>query len=124
MSCPEVGEKLCGAIDSGVYNMVVANFANPDMVGHTGSLTAAMKAVESVDVCLGNLIKSIEEQRGTLVLTADHGNCEKMWEEATDEPHTAHTLNKVPMILADFSGEGDEHKIRSGRLADLAPTVL
>ena len=60
--------------------------------------------MESVDVCIGNLVESIKGQRGTLVLTADHGNCEKMWEEATDEPHTAHTLNKVPMILADFSG--------------------
>lgn len=60
--------------------------------------------MESVDVCIGDLVTSIEGQRGTLILTADHGNCEKMWEEATDEPHTAHTLNKVPMILADFSG--------------------
>ena len=94
------------------------------MVGHTGVLEAAVKAVETVDSCLGDVIASVRRRRGTLIVTADHGNCEKMWEDATSEPHTAHTLNKVPVILADYSDQGNEHKLRSGRLADLAPTLL
>jgi 2,3-bisphosphoglycerate-independent phosphoglycerate mutase len=125
MSAPEVGAKLCEALDAGKYNMVILNFANPDMVGHTGDLQAAIKACEAVDKCLGNLITSVKAREGAIIVTADHGNCEKMWEDATDQPHTAHTLNKVPVILADYSGVVTaEHKIRSGRLADLAPTML
>jgi 2,3-bisphosphoglycerate-independent phosphoglycerate mutase len=102
MSCPEVGARLCEALDAGKFNLVVINFANPDMVGHTGILSAAIAACESVDVCLGNLIESVKKREGALIVTADHGNCEKMWEAATGEPHTAHTLNKVPVILADY----------------------
>ena len=128
MSAPELGEKLCAGIDAGKYNLVVVNFANPDMVGHTGDLDAAILACEAVDRCLGDLVASVKARGGALIVTADHGNCEKMWEEATNEPHTAHTLNKVPVILADYRGEAggakDGHKLRSGRLADLAPTVL
>ena len=81
----------------------------------------------AVDECLGNLVTSVKARSGTLIVTADHGNCEKMWEEDTAQPHTAHTLNKVPVILVDYATEvhgGGEHKLRSGRLADLAPTVL
>ena len=77
---------------------------------------------------LGGVVKAVKKQKGAIIVTADHGNCEKMWEDATDEPHTAHTLNKVPVILADYrssaSAGPDGHKLRSGRLADLAPTVL
>lgn len=124
MSAPEVSRKLCKELDDGKYNLVVVNFANPDMVGHTGVLEAAVKAVETVDACLGHVIASVQRRRGSLIVTADHGNCEKMWEESTGEPHTAHTLNKVPVILADFGAEEKERKIRSGRLADLAPTIL
>jgi 2,3-bisphosphoglycerate-independent phosphoglycerate mutase len=124
MSCPEVGERLCAAVDAGTYDFICVNFANPDMVGHTGDLQAAMAACASVDVCLGNLNESVAKQQGILIVTADHGNCEKMYEEATGEPHTAHTLNKVPFILVDHSGGEAEHKVRSGRLADIAPTVL
>lgn len=126
MSCPEVGARVCEAIDSGKYGMAVVNFANPDMVGHTGDLDAAIKAVESVDKALGDIVTSMKKQKGALIVTADHGNCEKMWEDATDEPHTAHTLNKVPVILADYSDdpEAATRRIRSGRLADLAPTML
>lgn len=131
MSCPEVGRRLVEAVDSGDLNMVVVNFANPDMVGHTGVLSAAIAACEAVDVCVGNLAAAVKRQGGALIVTADHGNCEKMWEDATDEPHTAHTLNKVPVILADYSEAalsgartGNEYKIRSGRLSDLAPTIL
>lgn len=125
MSCPEVGAKLCEALDAGKFNMVILNFANPDMVGHTGDLNAAIKACEAVDECLGNLNRSVKARGGALIVTADHGNCEKMWEDATSQPHTAHTLNKVPVILADYSDHTTiEHKIRSGRLSDLAPTIL
>lgn len=141
MSAPEVGARLCEAVDSGEYDAIIVNFANPDMVGHTGSLEAAMAAVESVDRCIGDLAASVRRQGGALLLTADHGNCEKMWEESTDEPHTAHTLNKVPVILADYSSDlgsgagakpssptgvdsATDARLRSGRLADLAPTML
>jgi len=124
MSAPEVSEKLCAAIDSGKYNMVVINFANPDMVGHTGSLPAAIQAVEAVDKCLGELMASVERQKGVLITTADHGNCETMWDYAIDEPHTAHTLNKVHVMVADYTGEDRQLRIQDGSLCDLAPTIL
>jgi 2,3-bisphosphoglycerate-independent phosphoglycerate mutase len=125
MSCPEVGRRVVEAIDSGKYNLIVLNFANPDMVGHTGKLDAAIKAVESVDVCLGNIVAAVQRQKGVLITTADHGNCEQMWDDETNEPHTAHTLNKVPCILSDFSGADRQLKLRDGgALCDLAPTIL
>ena len=124
MSAPELGTKIVADIDAGKYNLVVVNFANPDMVGHTGSLPAAIAACEAVDSCVGDLRAAVKKRGGTLIVTADHGNAEKMWEDATAQPHTAHTLNKVPVILADYSAGGHEHKLRSGRLADLAPTLL
>jgi len=107
-----------------LFTHVYGSFANPDMVGHTGVLSAAIAACEAVDTCLGNLVASVKKRKGAIIVTADHGNCEKMWEDATGVPHTAHTLNKVPCILADYSEGGIEHKLRSGRLADLAPTLL
>ncbi len=94
------------------------------MVGHTGVLEAAMKACETVDTCLGDLIESVKRQRGTLLVTADHGNCEVMWNDEIDEPHTAHTLNRVPIMLADFSKEDRDLKIKDGSLCDIAPTIL
>ncbi len=125
MSCPEVGKKVCEAVDSGNYNMVILNFANPDMVGHTGSLEAAVAACESVDKCLGDLANSVEKQGGCLITTADHGNCELMWDEGEGCAHTAHTLNRVPVILTDFTGEGKQHELRDGgALCDVAPTIL
>ena len=124
MSAPELSSKICKQIDAGEYNLAVINFANPDMVGHTGVLSAAIAACEAVDSCVGDLVESVRKRGGSIIVTADHGNCEKMWEDATGVPHTAHTLNKVPLILADYSSTGSEHKLRSGRLADLAPTLL
>jgi 2,3-bisphosphoglycerate-independent phosphoglycerate mutase len=124
MSAPELGSKIVTELDKGKYNLVVINFANPDMVGHTGDLKACMAACEAVDTCVGDLVASVKKRKGTLIVTADHGNAEKMWEDATSQPHTAHTLNKVPVIIADYSDGGHEHKLRSGRLADLAPTLL
>jgi 2,3-bisphosphoglycerate-independent phosphoglycerate mutase len=120
MSAPELAGKAVGAIDSGKYDLIVLNFANPDMVGHTGILAAAIKAVETVDAGLGRIADAIERQGGALLITADHGNCELMKDPETGGPHTSHTTNPVPVILMG----GGAKSIREGRLADLAPTLL
>ncbi|HQU03459.1 MAG TPA: 2,3-bisphosphoglycerate-independent phosphoglycerate mutase [Acidocella sp.] len=121
MSAPELTEKAVAAINSGAYDMIILNFANPDMVGHTGSLKAAIKAVETVDMGLGKIADAIAAKHGALLVTADHGNCELMRDEETGEPHTAHTLNPVPVLLA---GGPAGVKLNNGILADLAPTLL
>ena len=120
MSAPELTDKAVEAIGSGTYDLIVLNFANPDMVGHTGVLAAAVKAVETVDQCLGRIADAIEAAGGALVVTADHGNCETMIDPLTGGPHTAHTTNPVPLILMGGGNKG----IAEGRLADLAPTLL
>jgi len=123
MSAREVADKLVGAVGTGKYGLVVANFANPDMVGHTGILDAAVKAVRTVDECVGRLWEAARRQGMAMIVTADHGNCEMMVDPTTGEPHTAHTLNPVPFILAapEFKGA----KLRpSGVLADVAPTAM
>lgn len=121
MSAPEVGDQLVGAIEKG-YDLIVVNFANPDMVGHTGVLEAAIKACEAVDHELGRAVEALRKVGGAMIVTADHGNCEMMWDPVTNGPHTAHTVNPVPVILL---GGPDGAKLRhGGRLADLAPTVL
>lgn len=120
MSAGEVTDKLVEAIGGG-YDMIVVNFANPDMVGHTGDLSAAMKACEAVDEGLGRAIAALEDVGGAMIVTADHGNCEVMVDPQTGGPHTAHTLNPVPVILVNGpEGVG----LKEGRLSDLAPTVL
>ena len=100
----------------------ICNFANPDMVGHTGDLDAAIKACEAVDEQLGRAIDAVLEQGGKMLVTADHGNCETMWDEATKGPHTAHTTNLVPLALV--GAEKGTLALRDGRLGDLAPTIL
>jgi 2,3-bisphosphoglycerate-independent phosphoglycerate mutase len=120
MSAPELAEKAVTAIDSKKYDLIVLNFANPDMVGHTGSLPAAIKAVETVDKGLGQIADAVKRQGGALLVTADHGNCELMRDPATGGPHTAHTTNKVPVLLMG----GDASQLRDGVLADVAPTLL
>jgi 2,3-bisphosphoglycerate-independent phosphoglycerate mutase len=120
MSAPELTAKAVEAIDSGKYDLIVLNFANPDMVGHTGSLPAAIKAVETVDAGLGKIVDAITRAGGALLATADHGNCEMMRDPATGGPHTAHTTNPVPVLLTGGGGA----KLADGRLADLAPTLL
>src|SRR6478672_8772065 len=120
MSAPELTAKAVEAIDSGKYDMIVLNFANPDMVGHTGSLPAAIKAVEAADTGLGKIVDAIERQGGAILVTADHGNCELMRDPMTGGPHTSHTTNPVPVLLAGGNGA----KLVDGRLADLAPTML
>jgi len=122
MSAYEVTDKLVEAIDAGRFDVIVVNFANTDMVGHTGDLGAAIKAVEAVDRCLGRLADAVTRTGGTLLITADHGNAETMRDPVTHERHTAHTLNPVPVVLvnppASITGLSD------GRLADIAPTLL
>jgi len=123
MSARELTGKLVEAIGAGKHDFVLVNFANPDMVGHTGILEAAVKAVKVVDECIGRLSKAARERGMAMLVTADHGNCELMTDPTTGEPHTAHTLNPVPFLLADPDYRGA--KLRSkGVLADVAPTIL
>jgi len=122
MSAAAVTDKVVEAINSGAFDFIVLNYANPDMVGHTGSLAAAIKAVETIDVCLGRLFNAAEKQGGFVLLTADHGNCEMMTDPATGGPHTAHTLEKVPVILVN--GPKEIKELQDGKLADVAPTLL
>ncbi len=122
MSESEVTAHLVGAIGSGVYDLIVVNYANPDMVGHTGDLRAAIAACEAVDRGLGKALRAVEAAGGAIIVTADHGNCEMMVDPETGGPHTAHTLNPVPVIVV---GGPPGIRLRAGgRLADLAPTVL
>ncbi|MGR3712657.1 MAG: 2,3-bisphosphoglycerate-independent phosphoglycerate mutase [Shimia sp.] len=120
MSCGEVTEQFVAAIEHG-YDLIVTNYANPDMVGHTGSLEAAMAACAAVDEGLGKVRAALEAVGGTMIVTADHGNCETMVDPVTGGPHTAHTLNPVPVVLVNGPEGASLHK---GRLADLAPTLL
>ena len=121
MSAPELTNKAVEAINSGKYDMFILNFANPDMVGHTGVLAAAIKAVETVDTGLGRIADAIAAHDGALIVTADHGNCELMRDPETGGPHTAHTLNPVPVFCM---GAPAGARLHDGVLADLAPTLL
>jgi 2,3-bisphosphoglycerate-independent phosphoglycerate mutase len=122
MSAPEVTDKVVEAIRSGRFDVIVLNYANTDMVGHTGRIDAATKAVETVDACLGRLAEAVEQAGGTLVITADHGNAEMMRDPETGEPHTAHTLNPVPFVVVNPPAEIG--RLENGRLSDIAPTLL
>jgi 2,3-bisphosphoglycerate-independent phosphoglycerate mutase len=125
MQTANVCETAVAAINSLKYPFIILNFANPDMVGHTGVLDAAVPAVETVDEAFGKLLAATQANRGTLLITADHGNVEQMIDLKTGEPHTAHTTNKVPFIVADASGRSDPKTVLpEGALADVAPTVL
>jgi 2,3-bisphosphoglycerate-independent phosphoglycerate mutase len=121
MSAPELTDKAVQAIGSGKYDLIVLNFANPDMVGHTGSLPAAIKACETVDACLARIAAAITQAGGRLLVTADHGNAEMMRDPATGGPHTAHTTNRVPVLLHEAPPGAT---LAEGRLADVAPTLL
>ncbi len=121
MSSKAVTDTLVDAIDN-KYDLIVTNYANPDMVGHTGNLHAAIEACEAVDKSLGHLVNALRKVEGTLFLTSDHGNCEVMIDPFTGDPHTSHTLNPVPAIL--FNGPKNKSLSNGGRLSDIAPTIL
>jgi 2,3-bisphosphoglycerate-independent phosphoglycerate mutase len=123
MSAPEVTEEAVKRIESGKYDVMILNFANCDMVGHTGIMQAAVEAVETVDNCLGKVVAAVRKAGGTALITADHGNAEQMIDYATGEPHTAHTSNIVPFILVNDQMK-DAVLREGGRLADIAPTML
>jgi len=119
MSATEVADRVAGAIDDDGYGFVIVNFANPDMVGHTGVIPAVVKAVETTDTCLGQVVDAVERAGGVSIVIADHGNAEKLLQEDGVSPHTAHTTNPVPVILTASGAT-----LCDGELADVAPTVL
>ncbi|MFI5300968.1 MAG: sulfatase-like hydrolase/transferase, partial [Polyangiales bacterium] len=123
MSARGVGEAVVKAIESGKFDFVLVNFANPDMVGHTGKLDAAITANEYVDAAIGRVVDATLAKHGVVIITADHGNCEQMVDEKTGAPFTQHTTNRVPLLIA--RGDGVPMKLRDGgRIADVAPTML
>ena len=122
MSAYGVCDKLCEAIRCGKYDVIIINFANPDMVGHTGVLDAAIKAVEAVDECVGRAVEAIKEVDGAMFICADHGNAEMLVDYETGEPFTAHTTNQVPFILVNYD---QAYTLReNGCLADIVPTLI
>ena len=125
-SCPEMSsEKVClkltSAINTKIYDLLIINFANPDMVGHTGNLNATLKACETIDRMIGRIIASLEAVDGEMLIISDHGNCEEMFIKGTSKPHTYHTLNPVPVILYS---KRENLSLSSGKLSDVAPTIL
>jgi 2,3-bisphosphoglycerate-independent phosphoglycerate mutase len=127
MSAALVAEAVVAAVDSGTYDFILVNFANPDMVGHTGKLAPAILAVDAVDAGLGRITKAIVAKGGAVIVTADHGNCELMKDPATGEPHTSHTTNRVPLLYVDevARASGNLPQLRGGgRICDVAPTLL
>ena len=121
MSAPEVTDELVSAIENQTYDVIVCNYANCDMVGHSGVLPAAIQAVETVDASLGRVFSALDQVSGELLLTADHGNIEQMVDPDTGEVHTAHTMNKVPLV---YRGQRTLSLSEGGDLADVAPTLL
>jgi 2,3-bisphosphoglycerate-independent phosphoglycerate mutase len=125
MSAAEVTKTAKAAILSGKYGFLVVNYANPDMVGHTGSLPAAIKAVEATDAGVGELLAAVAQVKGKALICADHGNCEQMWDFVHHGPHTSHTLNLVEVFVVGDGLVAGQTKMRTGgRLADIAPTIL
>ncbi|HCJ61083.1 MAG TPA: 2,3-bisphosphoglycerate-independent phosphoglycerate mutase, partial [Alphaproteobacteria bacterium] len=121
MSAGEVTDALTHAIKAGAHDLIVVNYANPDMVGHTGVMAAALKAVAFVDECLGRVVEAVDEVGGTLLVTADHGNIELMMDQQTGEPQTSHTIGDVPFILYPAQ---QGRMLNQGSLCDIAPTIL
>jgi 2,3-bisphosphoglycerate-independent phosphoglycerate mutase len=120
MSAPEVTDQLVAAISSRCYQAIVCNYANCDMVGHTGKLDAAVKAIETLDGCIGRVVEAQQAIGGEVLISADHGNAEMMFDPATGQPHTAHTLNRVPCLYVGRPASMRE----GGALQDIAPTLL
>ncbi len=121
MSAKSVTKKVVGLIRENAYDFILVNYANPDMVGHTGNLNATITACEAVDSCLGDIFRAINEVGAVLILTADHGNCELMYDLDHHSPHTSHTLNPVPISVVGVDGLSE---LRNGSLSDIAPTIL
>lgn len=119
MSAPEVTDKLVEAIKSGKYGAIIVNFANPDMVGHTGVMSAAIKAVETIDACLARLEDAVNAAGAAMLVTADHGNVEMMMDHDSGQPHTAHTSFDVPVIMVNH-----DMVLEDGSLSDMAPSML
>ena len=124
MSAAGITGALVADVDAGRHDVVICNFANADMVGHTGNLEAAVAAVSTLDACLARIVRAVEAAGGCLVLTADHGNAEQMWDRERNQPHTAHTRNPVPVLLIDRPLAGRGRALRDGSLRDVAPTLL
>jgi len=122
MAAVDVTDRLTAAIGEGVHDLIVVNYANGDMVGHTGDMSAAIRAVETVDQCLGRLAEAVAMAGGALLVTADHGNADRMRDPETGQPHTAHTTFPVPVVL--MGGPPGANRLHDGRLADVAPTLL
>ncbi|MEP2615210.1 2,3-bisphosphoglycerate-independent phosphoglycerate mutase, partial [Marinobacter alexandrii] len=121
MSAPEVTDKLVEAIKSGKYDLIVCNYANGDMVGHTGKLDAAIKAAECLDECVKRVVEALDEVGGEALITADHGNCEQMTDPDSGQVHTAHTIGPVPLV---YTGHKKVSLLDDGSLSDVAPTLL
>jgi 2,3-bisphosphoglycerate-independent phosphoglycerate mutase len=122
MSAAGIADEMIGTLQAGRHKVVICNFANADMVGHTGRLDAAVAAVETLDHCLGRILPALKAAGGRAIITADHGNAEQMWDDELKAPHTAHTSNPVPVILYDEARIG--MKLRNGSLRDVSPTIL
>jgi 2,3-bisphosphoglycerate-independent phosphoglycerate mutase len=122
MSAYEVTARVIQEIEANNYDVIIINFANADMVGHTGDMEAAVKAITALDECVGQVVRAILAQNGRVIITADHGNAEEMREPETGEPCTAHTTNPVPLILVDPKYRGID--LLTGSLQDIAPTML
>jgi 2,3-bisphosphoglycerate-independent phosphoglycerate mutase len=122
MSAPGITDVLCGAIEKNDHDFILCNYANGDMVGHSGSLPATIKAVETVDMCMARVVEAAERAGARLLVTADHGNCEMMIDPETGGPHTAHTTNPVPFVVVD--PDGDNEMRDGGALCDVGPTIL
>lgn len=121
MSAEEVTDKLCAAIDSGEFDVLIVNYANGDMVGHTGSFEAAVKAMEAVDRCIGRVLDKVIANNGQMLITADHGNCEQMQDYVSGQVHTQHTTEYVPFV---YVGDRSVSVREGGKLCDVAPTIL
>ena len=124
MSAPGITAQLVADIEAARHDVVICNFANADMVGHTGRIEAAVAAVSTLDRCLLRIVETVEKTGGTLVITADHGNAEQMWNAERREPHTAHTTNPVPILVVQRDLRGRGYRLRGGSLRDVAPTIL
>lgn len=122
MSAYEVTDAVVKEIEKDKFDVIILNYANPDMVGHTGVMEAAVKAIEAVDECIGRVVQAVMTKGGTVLLTADHGNADQMVDPATGQPQTAHTVHRVPLILV--SKEMKNVRLLPGRLEDIAPTML